>query len=149
MKAFARTVTFARIAILGLVILMAFPLTALAQGRGRGRDRDRDFEKSERKRDKFINGHDARDGRWDGRGPNRTRQRWFDDDNFGRRSWRQRNRDFDDRSRRRRWRHHRRNFDDDDFRRLRRQRVLNRGFVDNDFNQNGRDWSSLLNLVRQ
>jgi hypothetical protein len=33
-----------------------------AQGRGHGQDK---------KAVKFINGHDARDGRWDGRGPRR------------------------------------------------------------------------------
>jgi hypothetical protein len=33
------------------------------QGRWRGRN------KRNKKAEKFINGHDARDGRWDGRGP--------------------------------------------------------------------------------
>lgn len=32
------------------------------QGNGRGRGQAKKFEK-------FVNGHDARDGRWDGRGP--------------------------------------------------------------------------------
>ena len=45
-----------------LLLLTALPATSLAQGRGRGRGQDK-------KLDKFVNGHDARDGRWDGRGP--------------------------------------------------------------------------------
>src|SRR5262249_43158091 len=36
--------------------------TGFGQGRGHGRGLDK-------KAGKFINGHDARDGRWDGRGP--------------------------------------------------------------------------------
>jgi len=36
------------------------PVQVSGQGRGRGLDK---------KAGKFINGHDARDGRWDGRGP--------------------------------------------------------------------------------
>src|SRR5262247_453263 len=37
-------------------------VTFAKHGRGRGRFNDK-------KAEKFINGHDARDGRWDGRGP--------------------------------------------------------------------------------
>src|SRR5258707_6502657 len=47
-------------------LLSALPTIASAQGRGRGRGQDKKF-------DKFVNGHDARDGRWDGRGPRGTR----------------------------------------------------------------------------
>lgn len=39
--------------------------SAFAQGRGRGMGLGR-------KSAVFVNGHDARDGRWDGRGPTRT-----------------------------------------------------------------------------
>ena len=44
------------------LILMAttLPVQALGQGRGHGQSK---------KSKKFINGHDARDGRWDGGGP--------------------------------------------------------------------------------
>ena len=49
-----------------LFLLSALPTIASAQGRGRGRGQDKKF-------DKFVNGHDARDGRWDGRGPRGTR----------------------------------------------------------------------------
>jgi hypothetical protein len=56
------------------------PTYGFAQGRGHGRGLSK-------KSQKFINGHDARDGRWDGRGP-RPRllsRRWY--------SGRQRHRD--------------------------------------------------------
>ena len=52
-----------------LFLLAALPVMASAQGRGRGRGQDK-------KLDKFVNGHDARDGRWDGRGPRATRVRY-------------------------------------------------------------------------
>lgn len=54
--------------LMSLLLLSALPTIASAQGRGRGRGQDK-------KLDKFINGHDARDGRWDGRGPRATRVR--------------------------------------------------------------------------
>jgi hypothetical protein len=54
----------------GFVLLLALPAVSMAQGRGRGNGRGRgpDWDK---KCAKFVNCHDARDGRWDGRGPNR------------------------------------------------------------------------------
>jgi hypothetical protein len=52
--------------LVSLFLLSALSATAFAQGRGRGRGQDK-------KLDKFVNGHDARDGRWDGRGPRGTR----------------------------------------------------------------------------
>ena len=84
---------------LSLFIAIALPSVSFAgQGRGRGHERrsegrdDRRFEQRDDKRFgrpddrrednfkrdkkksvKFINGHDARDGRWDGRGPRRNR----------------------------------------------------------------------------
>src|SRR2546423_9865982 len=63
--------SFLRIAILVVATALALPLTGLAQGRGHRRD----------KNDVFVNGHDARDGRWDGRGPRRDRDRDRDNDN--------------------------------------------------------------------
>jgi hypothetical protein len=54
--------------LISLFLLAVLPSMASAQGRGRGRGQDK-------KLDKFINGHDARDGRWDGRGPQSTRVR--------------------------------------------------------------------------
>ena len=59
--------------IFALVVAVGLPTLVNAQGRGRGRGQDK-------KADKFINGHDARDGRWDGRGPKRGRDDRFDDD---------------------------------------------------------------------
>ncbi len=77
---------FVKATLLGLILLVAMPVLTFAQGRGRGRGRDKKIEK-------FVNGHDARDGRWDGRGPNRSsniyrNRRWRDrdDDNRFRRN---------------------------------------------------------------
>ena len=55
-------------AFFGLVLLLVIPATSMAQGRGRGRGRGPDLDK---KCAKFVNCHDARDGRLDGRGPAR------------------------------------------------------------------------------
>jgi len=82
--------------LVSLFLLSALPAIASAQGRGRGRGQDK-------KIDKFVNGHDARDGRWDGRGPRGTRvghrNRWGNRIHSSR-SWRwgvdrNRNRDLD------------------------------------------------------
>jgi hypothetical protein len=49
-----------------LILVLAMPLVSFAQGRGRGRGRGlSNLDKC----GKFVNCHDARDGRWDGRGP--------------------------------------------------------------------------------
>jgi hypothetical protein len=73
-------------AILTLIVAIVLPAAALAnqpQGRGRGRGKDK-ISKQEKKNAKFKNGHDARDGRWDGRGPQRDDD-WDDDDDWDRR----------------------------------------------------------------
>ena len=78
--------------VMGLLLVVAAPSTSFGQGRGHGRHngRDRDWNSGwlrNRKCGKFVNCHDARDGRWDGRGPrgdrvgnvfwrNRNRNRW-------------------------------------------------------------------------
>jgi len=96
------------ILVLGLVVFVGMSTDAMGQGRGRGRGRG--FDK---KCEKFVNCHDARDGRWDGRGPNRDsrfgnifrrnrRDRDRDDNRWERRR-RHRDRDWDNR-RWRRWR---------------------------------------------
>ena len=81
--------------ILVLSLLMVVSVATDAMGQGRGR-RSRGFDK---KCDKFVNCHDARDGRWDGRGPNRRanhfRRRRNRDRDFDNRSWRRRHRDRD------------------------------------------------------
>jgi hypothetical protein len=132
----ARKLNVLRIAALALVVAMTLPITALAKDKRKGHGRGRDFDRFSRKCEKFVNCHDARDGRWDGRGPNRER--------------------FEERfSRIRRFRN--RSFDDDDFRRLRRQRVRDYGFYDrsrgyryDNYNpyrsQQGVNWTELLNM---
>lgn len=65
-----------RAVIFALALAVALPFVSLAdpmQGRGRGHGK-------QDKRDVFVNGHDARDGRYDGRGPNRDRRDRDDDD---------------------------------------------------------------------
>jgi len=47
---------FVRVGILALVAFLTLPLTAFAQNNGRGRGKPTEV---------FVNGHDARDGRWD------------------------------------------------------------------------------------
>lgn len=76
-----------RIAILGLMVAVFLPLEVVGQGRSR-----RVGIGLSKKCSKFVNCHDARDGRWDGRGPQRRlglfdrfrirnrRNRRFDDD---------------------------------------------------------------------
>jgi hypothetical protein len=93
---------------MALFLLAALPVVTFAQGRGRGQ---------EKKLDRFVNGHDARDGRWDGRGPRRTSYNngfWQQ-----RRGDRFRDREFDRnwRFRERRFEIRRRGFHNDDFRR--------------------------------
>ena len=90
------------ITVVGLVIFFGASTDSMGQGRGR---RVSHFDK---KCEKFVNCHDARDGRWDGRGPNR---RSGFTNNF-RRNRRHRDRDFDRVSRRSRvrdrdWQHNR------------------------------------------
>ena len=49
-----------------LFFVAALPVTSSAQGRGKGNGAGSNLDK---KCAKFVNCHDARDGRWDGRGP--------------------------------------------------------------------------------
>jgi hypothetical protein len=105
-----------KMAILALLVTLTMSVDTFGQGRGRRAGKGLD-----KKCDKFVNCHDARDGRWDGRGPQRRlssddrlfgrnrRDRRFDDDDFRYR----RNRRFDDDDFR--YRRNRR-FDDDDSR---------------------------------
>ncbi|MDX6557617.1 MAG: hypothetical protein QOF72_666 [Blastocatellia bacterium] len=100
-----------------LLLLAALPITSFAQGRGRGQ---------EKKLDRFVNGHDARDGRWDGRGAQYSRRTLIGNEMRHRRSNRIRNRDlerndrFDNRGLRRR------NLDNNQFLRSQRSRQWNR-----------------------
>lgn len=128
-------------AIFSLAFIIAMPVTSFGQGRGRGQGRG---SNSGRKCDKFINCHDARDGRWDGRGPRRDRF----DHRFSRRS-RFRDRRFDDDDFRRRRRLRNRRFDDDDFRRRRnfRRDRYDRRYNDDRFGRQGFDLGNILNLL--
>lgn len=108
------------ILVVGLVLLIGASTETFGQGRGRraGRGDDSRWDRGSRrdkKCAKFVNCHDARDGRWDGRGPNRDR----DDSLFGsifRRNRRDRDRDRDrDIFDRRRRRDRDRDFDRDRF----------------------------------
>src|SRR5829696_4574439 len=66
-------------AFLTLIVAFALPSMAFGQGRGRGRGRSND------KCDKFVNCHDASEGRVDGRGPRTDRDDdYYDDDNYRR-----------------------------------------------------------------
>lgn len=104
--------------LLGLLFGFLLPATASAQGRRNGRVRNFDNWKC----DRFVNCHDARDGRWDGRGPRRGNSSWWDwrqdrwRDRRGRRSvntwWNANSRDY-------RWR----NRDDNDWRYYERRRM--------------------------
>ena len=83
-----------RVGVLALLVVLSLPFEAMGQGRGR-----RVGNGLSKKCGKFVNCHDARDGRWDGRGPRRSlglfdrlrmrnrRNRRFnnDSDRFGRR----------------------------------------------------------------
>lgn len=60
-------------AIIASLLFLAAPPAVFAQGRGRGLGRGRD---QSWKCQIFVNCHDARDGRLDGRGPNRTSGVW-------------------------------------------------------------------------
>jgi len=99
-----------------LCLLATLPATSFAQGRGRGQ---------EKKLEKFVNGHDARDGRGDGRGPQIGRRSVISNEIIRqRRADRFRNRDFERNERFRNRELRRRGFDNDDF--LRSQRLRHR-----------------------
>jgi hypothetical protein len=91
MRIFKGKRTAIRAAILTLIIAVVLPAAALAnppQGRGKGQGKNK-ISQQEKKNAKFKNGHDARDGRWDGRGPRDDRDDDYDYDNDG---YRDRNR---------------------------------------------------------
>src|SRR5215471_1888784 len=109
------------------ILVLALPIISFAQGRGNGKGNG--VSDVDRKCSKFVNCHDARDGRWDGRGPaaNTTFTRFpasTNRDAFRHRRYRDRERDnenFDFGSRKRRsdWERHR-NFSSSDTWRHRR-----------------------------
>ena len=84
----AAFVKYFSILMAALVLTCALSVNSNGYGQGRGRGRGQD-----KKSEKFINGHDARDGRWDGRGPRvgLNRLRWSDQVRYRNRSWVKRN----------------------------------------------------------
>ncbi len=64
MKAMSRKA--ARVVLFASLVIFGSAIVSYAQGRGNGRGAGRNIDK---KCAKFVNCHDARDGRWDGRGP--------------------------------------------------------------------------------
>ena len=90
--------SFFGIVVVGLLMVFGMSSDARAQGRGRNGSH------MDRKCEKFVNCHDARDGRWDGRGPRRD----VNGTNNG--FWRhRRNQNWEDMNHRRR--HHDRDWD--------------------------------------
>ena len=89
-----------------LILLMVLTVSSEALGQGRGRGRGRGgFDITDKKCGKFVNCHDARDGRWDGRGPRRNNTSLTD--RIFRRTRRVRDRDRDRDFDNRRWRRYR------------------------------------------
>ena len=115
--------------VLSLVLLSILPVVASAQRRGRGWARGHD--KSWKCRI-FVNCHDARDGRLDGRGPRANRVGFRNRGFVVRDRRRFRNFDNEDRFRERRFRMRNRNFENDQFFRQDRFRQRDREFPNND-----------------
>ena len=64
-------------ALFGVSLLVVLPANGFAQGRGHGHGKGwGDFDRDDKKCAKFVNCHDARDGRVDGRGPQRDTDRF-------------------------------------------------------------------------
>jgi len=120
------------------LLLMTLPVVSSAQGRGRGLGRGHNMSW---KCGKFVNCHDARNGRWDGRGPRRSVRVFTPNGIFvsnTRRHRRFRNFDNDDRFRERRFRIRNRDFDNDDLFRQNRFRTDREFRNDNFFSMRGR-----------
>jgi hypothetical protein len=64
------------VAALTLLLGLSVSSAALGQGRGHGHGHN-GFGNFDKKCGKFVNCHDARDGRWDGRGPRRNQHRFI------------------------------------------------------------------------
>lgn len=117
-----------RLIIVSAFLLAALPSIAMAQGRGRALGHDKSWKCTV-----FVNCHDARDGRLDGRGPLSDRA-GFRNGVFGSRSRHARSRNFDneDRFRERRLRMRNRDFHNDEFFRQHRLSNSDREFRQND-----------------
>ena len=76
MRQLSSTRKFIALIVMTLLLAVATPSTSFGKQRGKWRhrgDRDNWNWSGNRKCGKFVNCHDARDGRWDGRGPRRNR----------------------------------------------------------------------------
>src|SRR5882724_2747035 len=111
-----------RVGMLAVVAFLALPMSAFAQSNGRGRGKPTDV---------FVNGHDARDGRWDKNNGQRGRDGVRNPDND---EWRGR-RAAEEAQRQREIERRRR--DNDDWRR--------RNDDNNDRGRRGRDWGGYGN----
>ena len=106
MKVTVTKKSFMSIVMLGLLLMLAMPGTAFGDNRDRNdrhrRGHGREWNKHNRKCGKFVNCHDARAGRRDGRGPRRWRanNRWRNRDRNDW-AWQNRNRPRFDRNGRR------------------------------------------------
>jgi hypothetical protein len=110
------------------LLLTALPAVTLAQGRGLGRGHDQSW-----KCGKFVNCHDARNGRWDGRGP-RTNSGVLSNGIFVSRSGRhQRARNLANVDRFRQRRARNRDFNNDNLVRQNRIRLPDRDFRNDNF----------------
>jgi hypothetical protein len=73
MRQFGNRRNLFAIIVMALLILVTAAATSFAQGRGRDRGRgnsdNSNWSRNNRKCGKFVNCHDARNGRWDRRGP--------------------------------------------------------------------------------
>ena len=72
------------VAVFAIVAALMLPTTAFAVPQGRGHKHDKKIKQQNKKDGKFNNGHDARDGRRDGRGHTRDRRDDDDDDRYDR-----------------------------------------------------------------
>jgi hypothetical protein len=112
---------------LAVVAFLVLPMSAFAQGNGRGRGKPTDV---------FVNGHDARDGRWDKNNGQRDRDRDRNRDND---EWRRR-RAAEEAQRQREIEAARRQRDNDAWRRNQGNDDWRRRNDDSNRNRRGRNW---------
>jgi hypothetical protein len=112
---------------LAVVAFLVLPMSAFAQGNGRGRGKPTEV---------FVNGHDARDGRWDKNNGQRDRDRDRNRDND---DWRRR-RAAAEAQRQREIEAARRQRDNDAWRRNQSNDDWRRRNDDNNRNRRGRNW---------
>lgn len=79
---------FVAVIVMAVLLALAMPATSFGKDRGRRNGRGGNWDK---KCAKFVNCHDARDGRWDGLGRRRNARDWRDgrwwDNRTGDRGW--------------------------------------------------------------